>query len=640
MRKFYSSLFSVPLTLAFVSFSFGATAGTGFSLRTITSGASLTGTGEAVRQIVTTQSNGDGIDLDNDGFGEIIVHTAGTDAAATRVHIYEATADNTYTERNSQTLPGTSSGSGLLRGVDVGNLDDDAELEIVAASSTSANRTLTMYDISTDGSFTFTQVATSAILMAGSATFSQVRIVDNVNGSTRNDILISNATGTSAHLDAVEYNGVTSFTTLFSITSQVGVIAFDTGNLDGDSDLEVVVLHETTAAEGLGVYSYTTSGFTADGTITGNFVQDAAGNPGQVVDIGDIDGDGDLEAMATCSEGTDIGDIFILYNTGGTSYTASKAVNNTAIRRGSCLGNRDADSSMEIYYSNGNNVVYREHIGSANNFSTTDFSASISNLVTVLGGNASAISFYRGADVPLKMLDGDFYRDIFVGLRTNITGDEVFALESSTFDSSLPVTLTSFTAKPSGKSIQLAWTTESEVNNLGFKIMRSENNEDFNQVASYSDSEELIGQGNTILQTNYTWTDKNIKIGVDYYYYLVDVNDFEEIIEHTDRIVSAKINDTGATKKDYLLKQNHPNPFNPITNISYELIDDSALKITVYNTKGELVRTLINEKVQAGSGNVVWNGTDESGAVVSSGVYFYKMEAGNFVETKKMVYLK
>ncbi|MBN2288639.1 MAG: T9SS type A sorting domain-containing protein, partial [Candidatus Glassbacteria bacterium] len=90
------------------------------------------------------------------------------------------------------------------------------------------------------------------------------------------------------------------------------------------------------------------------------------------------------------------------------------------------------------------------------------------------------------------------------------------------------------------------------------------------------------------------------------------------------------------------LSQNSPNPFNPATTISYTIAEGSTVYVTlnVYDIRGNLVRSLVNEAREAGTYNVFWDGTDEGGRSVSSGVYFYRIKAGDFNQTRKMVLLK
>jgi len=98
------------------------------------------------------------------------------------------------------------------------------------------------------------------------------------------------------------------------------------------------------------------------------------------------------------------------------------------------------------------------------------------------------------------------------------------------------------------------------------------------------------------------------------------------------------------TRKDVLenfqLLQNHPNPFNPQTQIAYLLSEDSYVKLAIYNVLGQKVKVLVNEYQSAGTKNVIWDGRSENGERVTSGIYFYKLQAGNFVQTKKMSVVK
>lgn len=88
------------------------------------------------------------------------------------------------------------------------------------------------------------------------------------------------------------------------------------------------------------------------------------------------------------------------------------------------------------------------------------------------------------------------------------------------------------------------------------------------------------------------------------------------------------------------LKQNYPNPFNPITTITYDLPENSYVSITIYDMLGNLVNNLINKNQSSGSKSVQWDATNNQGEPVSAGVYLYKIQAGEFSQTKKMVLLK
>jgi hypothetical protein len=90
----------------------------------------------------------------------------------------------------------------------------------------------------------------------------------------------------------------------------------------------------------------------------------------------------------------------------------------------------------------------------------------------------------------------------------------------------------------------------------------------------------------------------------------------------------------------FSLSQNHPNPFNSETAIEYSLPEETQVKIAIYNILGQKVKTLLDGKETAGHKRVIWDGENEKGKSVSSGIYFYRMETEEFVQTKKMLFLK
>ncbi|MCD4818733.1 MAG: T9SS type A sorting domain-containing protein, partial [Candidatus Cloacimonetes bacterium] len=89
------------------------------------------------------------------------------------------------------------------------------------------------------------------------------------------------------------------------------------------------------------------------------------------------------------------------------------------------------------------------------------------------------------------------------------------------------------------------------------------------------------------------------------------------------------------------LGQNYPNPFNPTTKISFSTTESTEnTELSIYNIKGQKVKTVVNEKLEIGNHSIVWNGTDDSGKQVTSGIYFYKMKSGRYTATKKMILMK
>jgi hypothetical protein len=99
----------------------------------------------------------------------------------------------------------------------------------------------------------------------------------------------------------------------------------------------------------------------------------------------------------------------------------------------------------------------------------------------------------------------------------------------------------------------------------------------------------------------------------------------------------------GNLPKTFTLSQNYPNPFNPSTTIQYDIAATSGtvpVEINIYNIRGRLVRKLVDQEKEPGRYQVQWDGHDEQGRAVSSGVYLYRLETGNFISTRKMVMLE
>jgi hypothetical protein len=101
--------------------------------------------------------------------------------------------------------------------------------------------------------------------------------------------------------------------------------------------------------------------------------------------------------------------------------------------------------------------------------------------------------------------------------------------------------------------------------------------------------------------------------------------------------VPVKLNLTPAK---FALAQNFPNPFNLATQVEFSLPAPSQVKLEIYNVMGQLVRTLVDRQLPAGYHKVIWDGRNDAGVATASGVFFYKLRAGDLTETKKMMMLK
>ncbi len=117
-----------------------------------------------------------------------------------------------------------------------------------------------------------------------------------------------------------------------------------------------------------------------------------------------------------------------------------------------------------------------------------------------------------------------------------------------------------------------------------------------------------------------------------------------EIMENVAHSTLSRLTSVGEMEnnlpKEFQLQQNYPNPFNPTTIIRYGIPRNTQLKLTIFNIVGKKVVTLVDKSQQAGWHNVIWNGFDEKGRLVSSGIYLMRLEAADFVDMKKIVFIK
>jgi hypothetical protein len=189
-------------------------------------------------------------------------------------------------------------------------------------------------------------------------------------------------------------------------------------------------------------------------------------------------------------------------------------------------------------------------------------------------------------------------------------------------DNPLPVELVSFRGTATAQGVQLTWQTASEQNNAGFEVQRRSEKASEWQVLGF-----VRGAGTTAEAQSYTFLDKSASGKVQYRLKQID---FDGQFEYSNVIEV----DAGLPKQ-FALEQNYPNPFNPSTTIRYQLPVASEVKLEVYDVLGKKIATLVNERQSAGSYQVVWNASG-----LSSGTYFYRLQAGTFVETKKMMLVR
>jgi len=170
---------------------------------------------------------------------------------------------------------------------------------------------------------------------------------------------------------------------------------------------------------------------------------------------------------------------------------------------------------------------------------------------------------------------------------------------------------------------------------------------DKNDNLLITDTTNVDGKIDTQALTSYI-KEKNLLTSFSPFRIEIDIPDYDPVFIDLNGNMAIKINPSGVVglnKKSplpikYTLSQNYPNPFNPSTRISYELPGRLPVSLKIYDINGRLVRILVNEQQNAGKKIVQWDGKDQLGKIMTSGIYFYQLEAGPFKQIKRMLLLK
>ena len=192
----------------------------------------------------------------------------------------------------------------------------------------------------------------------------------------------------------------------------------------------------------------------------------------------------------------------------------------------------------------------------------------------------------------------------------------------------VPVELVSFTGKVEKNNVLLNWKTATEVNNFGFEIERSQtsnvNSQKWDKIGF------INGSGNSNSPKEYSYIDKNMAPG-NYEYRLKQIDTDGQFDFSSSVFIEIKDN-----PEELSLFQNYPNPFNPSTKIRWQSTVSSWQTLKVYDVLGNEVAALVNEYKPAGSYEVEFSAKGG----LPSGIYYYQLGVNNYIDTKKMLYLK
>jgi len=204
-------------------------------------------------------------------------------------------------------------------------------------------------------------------------------------------------------------------------------------------------------------------------------------------------------------------------------------------------------------------------------------------------------------------------------------------------DTPLPVNLSSFYVLYLESKPTLYWTTQTEIENAYWNVYRGLS-DNFETAILLNANNPVPGNGTTNSSSDYVYID-NLPViqNTTYWYWIEDVSTDGESEVHEAITLSIPFGDSPQVPIKFGLHQNYPNPFNPSTMISFTLEEECEVEIVIFNIKGKQVKKYI---VPSHQNSIVWDGTDNSNQLVSSGVYFYKLITETKEYQRKMLLIK
>ena len=326
------------------------------------------------------------------------------------------------------------------------------------------------------------------------------------------------------------------------------------------------------------------------------------------------------------------------YFSGISVYVSDVSLNNLTISGGTSGGGGVIGISTGGHVDLTNSIVWNN--SGENNFGSTDGDGSINITYSDIEGgfegegnidadplftDASGGDYSITQDSPCKDAgtadtDGDGVDDI-----TDYSG---LAPDMGAFETTIAA-LEGFTLYPMETYVTLTWTPTTD-DAFQYYFLERSTDVDF--------SENI--EGNYL--TNSYYEDNSLEFDIEYFYrvsyYANGQSEYSEVLSVT--LEAVNVDDLQRLPTVYALHNNYPNPFNPVTNLTYDLPENETVSFIIYDLKGHKVRSLVNGKQSAGYHSIRWDATNDHGAAVSAGMYIYVIQAGNFTKTKKMVLLK
>ena len=558
-------------------------------------------------------------DYDNDGDLDILITGEDTPFSVT-TKIYRNDGNETFTDINANVV-----------GVDIasvawGDYDNDGDPDILICGQVAPLAIITAI-YRNDGNDTFTDINAALPAMAACS----VAWGDYDNDGDL-DIVMSGSAASEDITRVYRNDGGGIFADIQANLQGVWFTAVTWGDYDNDGDLDILLTGEVIPDQNISIIYRNDGGDVFTDIHAGLF---GAGH-GSVA-WGDYDSDGDLDIL--------LNGVYGLYH----EYTVSRIYRNdggevfTDINAGlvdvsgpSVWGDYDNDGDFDILLTGWKNMA-GEHTIVYRNDGNGVF-VDINDSLAILEDPSAAWGDYDDdGDLDFLLAGRDYYTGPTTKLYRNDGG---FAANEP------PSSPTGLNGSIYVDSTVLSWhyATDSETQSPGLtynlRIGTSPGGADIvSPMANGDGYRHIAAIGNTNHDT--TWTIKNLPEGMYYWSVQAVDNAFAGsafAVEDSFSTTATGIGDV--TPRQYVLFQNYPNPFNPTTTIEYVLPYTSNVRLAIYDVSGERIALLVDAPQPAGRYEVPWNGTDQAGTPLASGVYFCRLDAGRFVQTRKVILIK
>lgn len=597
---------------------------------------------------------------DTDGDGDLDMVIANHNA---RNKLYQNDGLGNFADVTASRLPASCQAD---QDVDLGDVDGDGAADMVTARYSGQNGLYL-----NDGNGTFNDVTASR--MPVDTDLTQNIDLGDVDGDGDLDILVANGTGAAPIQNRLYLNdGTGTFTdatstNLPSLSDET--IDIDVGDVDGDGDLDIAV------ANGAQDYLLINNGSGVFTDVTATQMP-VLGADSREVDLGDVDNDGDVDMFLTTrvypggSSGPP-GELLVNLGNGVFVDVTSSSIPSVSDRYcfDADFGDFNGDTDLDIIIvtgdpSQGLTILINQAVPGksaiVSNSIHSALSPSIISLTPDYGSGGTPVVINGGGWSPVPDQNGVSFGGSPVSCFTANISQICFVLPGSG-SGSQDVTVTAYGQTSTAEQFTVT-TYEGEkgdvngdgstnvidvlavVNHIlgiqilsGDELLRADCNGDgvINILDALGIVNKILGIGDCVPLTCKTViTPEGLEILKSLEFYL-SADDFDRLMTlvKQDRLVP----------EEFDLSQNYPNPFNPRTDIGYQIPDSKSsfhTTLKVYNLLGQEVRTLVDEVKSPGYYTVTWEGKDNSGNEVPCGVYFYRMRAGDFTQTRKMTLIK